>query len=196
MRYALVNDVETLLYLVNQGALTFHPYLSRVGSLNRPDFVLFDLDPGRATFTDVVTIANELHGLLDGQKVESFPKTSGKSGLHVLVPWHRAGGYDEARAWAMENAQKLVAELPDIATVERAKAEREGRVYVDVMQNAKGHHAVPPYVLRAVPEATVSTPLKWSEVTAKLDPKDYTIKSIFKRLKGGAKADLMGELVR
>ena len=183
VQYALVNDLRTLLYFVNQGTLTFHVWFSRVQDLDRPDFVLFDLDPGGAKFTDVVKIANALHRILDGQKVKHYPKTSGKSGLHILVPWTRRGGYDEAREWAMENARRVIDELPDIATVERSKAEREGRVYVDVMQNARGHHAVPPYVVRATPGATVSTPLDWKEVNARLDPKRFDIRSVFARFK-------------
>jgi len=79
--------------------------------------------------------------------------------------------------------RQVIEELPDIATVERSKAEREGRVYVDVMQNAKGHHAVPPYVVRATPGATVSTPLDWKEVNARLDPKRFDIRSVFARFK-------------
>jgi bifunctional non-homologous end joining protein LigD len=192
--YCLVNDLDTLLYLVNQGTITFHPFLSRVQSLDRPDYVLFDLDPGGAKFTDVVKLANTLGDLLDARKVESFPKTSGKSGLHVLVPWRDKGGYDEARAWAMGVAEEVVDALPDLATVERFKAQREGRVYVDVVQNARGHHAVPPHVLRATPQATGSTPLDWKEVNAKLDPKRFTLATITKRLKG--KKDPMAPPVR
>src|SRR5215813_6807841 len=100
VEYALVNDVKTLLYLVNQGALTFHPWFSRVGSLDRPDFVLFDLDPGKAPFENVMRAAKALHQELNRESVDSFVKTSGKSGLHVLVPWQGDGGYDEARDWA------------------------------------------------------------------------------------------------
>src|SRR5262249_17259487 len=80
-RYALVNDAETLLYLVNQGTLTFHVWFSRVADLDRPDFVLFDLDPGRATWDDAVAVAGALHGILDGEGIESLVKTSGKTGL-------------------------------------------------------------------------------------------------------------------
>jgi bifunctional non-homologous end joining protein LigD len=192
VRYALVNDVDTLSYFVNQGTITFHPFLSRAQDLDRPDFVLFDLDPGGAKFTDVVRIARTLHEVLDAHKVESFPKTSGKSGLHVLTPWTRPGGYDEARAWAMEVAQQVIEKLPALATVERLKSEREGRVYIDVIQNARGHHAVPPYVLRPTPLATVSTPLDWKEVTPKLDPKQFTIKTVLPRL--AKKPDLMAPL--
>jgi bifunctional non-homologous end joining protein LigD len=193
VRYALVNDVDTLAYLVNQGTITFHPFLSRAQDLDRPDFVLFDLDPGGAKFTDVVKIARTLHDVLDSQEMESFPKTSGKSGLHVLTPWNGPGGYDAARAWAMGVAQEVIGELPDLATVERLKSEREGRVYVDVIQNARGHHAVPPYVLRPTPQATVSTPLDWKEVTPKLNPTRFTTKTVLPRF--AKKPDPMASLI-
>jgi bifunctional non-homologous end joining protein LigD len=151
VRYALVNNEEALLYLVNQGALTFHVWFSRVGSLDRPDFVLFDLNPGQATFADAVTVAHELHTILRPRQNKVFLKTSGKTGLHLLVPWTADGGYDEARSWDLGVARRVVAALPEQATVERSKASRGRRVYVDVMQNARGRHLVPPYVLRAVP---------------------------------------------
>jgi bifunctional non-homologous end joining protein LigD len=180
--YALVNDTATLLYLVNQGTLTFHPWLSRTQHLDRPDFVVFDLDPGTATFADTVAVAKQLHTILAGEKIPSYVKTSGKTGLHVLVPWHQAEGYAAARAWATDIALRLVAELPDTATVEQRKNIRQKKVYVGVMQNARGHHVVPPYVLRAVPQAMVSTPLTWAELTPALDPRRYTLKTIFRRL--------------
>ncbi len=195
VRYVLVNDLDTLLYLVNQGTLTFHTWFSRVEDLDRPDFVLFDLDPGAASFADAVAVARELHGILKGEGVEAFVKTSGKTGLHVLTPWEQDGGYDEARAWALEIAERVVEALPEQATVERGKAKRHGRVYVDVMQNAKGHHAVPPYVLRAVPGAPVSTPLEWRELTPDLDPKAFNLKTIFRRL-ARKKRDPMAGLTR
>lgn len=182
VHYALVNDERALAYLVNQGTLTLHTWFSRTADLDRPDFVVFDLDPSGAPFAHVVQIARTLHKLLDAASVASFPKTSGKSGLHILVPWDERGGYDEARAWAMELAERVVAALPDVATVERSKAARGGRVYVDVMQNARGHHAVPPYVIRATPTATVSTPLEWTEVNGRLDPRRFTIATVPKRL--------------
>jgi bifunctional non-homologous end joining protein LigD len=181
VHYALVNDLDTLLYLVNQGTITFHVWFSRVKTLDRPDFVLFDLDPSEATFKEAVTVARRLRDAFDERNVPAFPKTSGKTGLHVLTPWKQKGGYDEARAWAMEIAEQVVGDLPDIATIERSKAKRDGRLYLDVMQNAKGHHAVPPYVVRATPEATVSTPLDWKEVNARLNPKRFDLKSALAR---------------
>jgi bifunctional non-homologous end joining protein LigD len=189
VHYALVNDEHTLAYLVNQGTVTFHVWFSRVKDIDRPDFVVFDLDPSGAPFEHVVRIAQTLHKLLDAAKVDSYPKTSGKSGVHILVPWRTTGGYDEARAWAMKIAERAVEALPDIATVKRSKAARGGRVYVDVMQNARGHHAVPAYVVRATPEGTVSTPLEWREVNAKLDPKRFTMDVVLKRV--AKKGDLL-----
>jgi bifunctional non-homologous end joining protein LigD len=181
--YSLINDLRSLLYFVNQGVITFHVYFSRVQSLERPDFVLFDLDPGVAPFRNVVTIAKAIHSILDAQKLKNFVKTSGKSGLHILAPWNKGGGYDEARAWAMEMAENVSEKLSEIATVERSKSARKGRVYVDVMQNVLGHHAVPPYVLRATPDATVSMPLEWNEVNHRLDPTRFTLKNALARLK-------------
>ena len=182
VQYVLVNDEATLLYLVNQDTLTFHVGFARIADLNRPDFVLFDLDPGQAGFTDAVAVAKVLHRILQAEGHKAFVKTSGKTGLHVLTPWETEAEYDEARAWALGMAQRVVEVLPDQATTERRKAKRGKRVYVDVMQNAKGHHAVPPYVLRAVPGAPVSTPLRWQELTPELDPKAYNLTTIFRRL--------------
>jgi bifunctional non-homologous end joining protein LigD len=178
VRYVLVNDLSALLYLVNQGTLTFHPWLSRVGSLDRPDFVLFDLDPGEATFSDAVKVARRLREELTDPVV----KTSGKTGVHVLVRWQEPVGYDAARAWALKVASRVAAEMPDVATVEIRKAKRGPRVYIDVLQNARGHHAVPPYVLRAVPGAPVSTPLQWSELRPDLDPMRFTLRTVPARL--------------
>jgi len=182
VHYVLVNDTPTLLYLVNQGTLTFHVWLSRIGNIDRPDFVLFDLDPGRASFADAVAVARHLHLTLKADGHNSCVKTSGKTGLHVLVPWKYEGGYDDARAWALEFAQQVADELPDQATTEIRKAKRGLRVYIDVMQNARGHHAVPPYVIRAVPGAPVSTPLSWRELKPQLDPAQFNVKTIFRRL--------------
>ncbi|MDB5312390.1 MAG: ykoU [Gemmataceae bacterium] len=193
--YALVNDRATLLYLVNQGTLTFHPWLSRVADLDRPDFVLFDLDPGPAAFGDVGAVAKAIKAELDEDGVESVVKTSGKTGLHVLTPRTQDGGYDGARAWALDLAERVAEALPDRATVDIRKAKRGGRVYTDVLQNARGRHAVPPYVVRPTPGATVSTPLNWREVTGGLDPAAFTLKKVIARL-ARQKADPMAGFLK
>jgi bifunctional non-homologous end joining protein LigD len=192
VHYVVIDDVATLLYLVNQGTLTFHVWFSRITDLDRPDYVLFDLDPGRASFADAVAVARQLHSILTAEGRLDFLKTSGKTGLHVLTPWKEEGGYEPARAWAAGVAERVVEALPKQATVARSKAKRGRRVYVDVMQNAKGHHAVPPYVLRAVPGAPVSTPLNWTELTPALDPAQFNLRTLFRRLAGLRRDPLAG----
>ncbi len=178
VRYALVNDLPSLLYLVNQGAVTFHIWSSRISDPDHPDFVLFDLDPGGAALADAVVVAKQLHELLGQQGQKALVKTSGKSGLHVLVPWQREGDFDEARQWALDIARQAGDKLPHLATVEIRKAKRAGRVYIDVLQNARGHHAVPPYVVRAVQNASVSMPLQWRDLSPDLDPTRFTVRTV------------------
>jgi len=182
VEYAVVNDLRTLLYLVNQNAITFHTWFSRAAKPDVPDFVLFDIDPHQSTFANAVKVAKALHEILDEEGIENFVKTSGKSGLHVLIPWNsKSGGFDKARGFAAGIAQRVADALPKIATTERSISARGARVYVDAMQNAKGKHAVPPYVLRATEGATASMPLKWSELTAKLSPRQFDLKTALKR---------------
>jgi bifunctional non-homologous end joining protein LigD len=195
--YALVNDAETLLFLVDRGALTFHVWLSRVLELDRPEVVLFDLDPGRATFGDLVDVTRRLHAILTAEGDQAFVKTSGKTGLHVLVPWRSEGGYDEARRWAHGIAERAVAAIPEGATLEIRKARRGRRVYLDLLGNAAGHCVVAPYTLRAVPGAPLSTPLEWPEVKAALDPARFNLRTIFRRLtrrRGDPMAGLLSTL--
>jgi bifunctional non-homologous end joining protein LigD len=181
--YTLVNNEHVLAYLANQAVVTIHPFTSRTQNLHRPDYLVFDLDRGEAPFTDAVKIARKLRELLEAQDVVPFVKTSGKSGLHIMTAWKGDGGYEPARTWADGVAEAVVKELPRIATTQRSKAARGGRVYVDVGQNGPGKHIVPPYVVRATPEATVSTPLDWDEVTEKLDPGAFTMEAVLKRVK-------------
>jgi bifunctional non-homologous end joining protein LigD len=197
--YTLVNDVDTLLYLVERGALTFHVWLSRVPELDRPDVVLFDLDPGRAAFGDLVEVTRHLHAILTAEGDQAFVKTSGKTGLHVLVPWRSEGGYDDARRWARGIAEKAVAAIPEWATLEIRRDRRGRRVYLDLLGNAAGHCVAAPYALRAVPGAPVSTPLEWPEVKATLDPARFNLRTIFRRLarrKGDPMAGLFSALAR
>jgi len=195
VQYVLVNDVETLAYLVNQGTVTFHINFSRIQSLDHPDFVLFDLDPGDAPFTDAVRIARQIHAVLNPQNIPAYVKTSGKSGLHVLTPWRQPGGFDQARDWALRIARQVVQAHPKIATTERRINARAGRVYVDVMQNVLGRHAVSPFTVRATPQAAISTPLQWRELTARLNPAKFNLKTIRARL-ARIKSDPMAPLLK
>jgi bifunctional non-homologous end joining protein LigD len=187
VKHLVVDRPETLLWLANQSALTLHMWSSRVEHLSEPDYAVFDLDPGkdgdpRKAWEDLVTVATALRGLLEELKLGSVPKTSGKRGLHVLVPLARGHTHQDALDFAVSVVAALEKGLPDLATTERSIKERNGRLYLDPFQNGEGRTLVAPYSIRPTDEASVSTPLRWSEVTPALDPSAFTIKTLPARL--------------
>jgi bifunctional non-homologous end joining protein LigD len=180
--HVVVDRPEALLWLANQSALTLHMWSSRVGHLEEPDWVAFDLDPGSGTFDDLIQLATTLRRHLEELGLNSVPKTSGKRGLHVLVPLAPGHTYEQIREFAHEAFCVVAKAHPELATTERSIAKRKGRLYLDAGQNAWGKTLVAPYSLRALPHAPVSTPLKWSEVTRKLDPTRFTLTTLRRRL--------------
>jgi bifunctional non-homologous end joining protein LigD len=183
-----VKSPDALLWLANQSALTLHMWSSHAPTLEEPDWVLFDLDPGKGTWGDLITVATAMRKKLESLGLESFPKTSGKRGLHVLVPIRRGYTHEQATRFANDVANQVAAQVSDIATTERAINKRHGRLYIDAGQNGRGKTVVAPYTLRAVEAASFSAPLKWSEVTRRLDPSRFNIKTLRKRL------DAVGDL--
>ncbi len=192
--YFICDNEEGLVYLANLGTIPLHVWASRVDSLERPDWCVLDLDPKGAPFGDVVTIARAIRTLCDEIGLPSYPKTSGSTGLHVLIPLGRQLTFDQGRQLGEFLATVIVRRLPDIATVERALPKRKGRVYVDFLQNGHGKLIVAPYSVRPMPGATVSTPLSWSEVKRGLDPAKFTIRTVLTRLKR-RKSDPMATVV-
>ncbi|MBI2553293.1 MAG: DNA ligase D [Candidatus Rokubacteria bacterium] len=176
--YLIVNDVETLRYVVNLGTIPLHLWSSRLGSLDRPDWLILDLDPKGAPFTDVVKVAQALHRILGELDLPNYVKTSGGTGLHVLVPLGARYTHEEARTFARLLALLGVEAAPEIATIARPVRAREGKVYVDFVQNGHGRTVVGPFSVRPLPGAPASCPLRWEEVTARLDPARFTIKTL------------------
>jgi len=178
LEHFLVDDVEGLAWIANLGTIPIHVFASRVGSLDRPDWCVVDLDPKDAPFADVVTIARALRHLCRELGLPSFPKTTGQKGLHVLVPLGRKLGHAEARTLGELLSRTIEAELPAIATTARAIPARRGRVYLDYLQNGQGKTIAAPYAVRPRPGAPVSAPLRWTEVNARLDPARFTIRTV------------------
>jgi bifunctional non-homologous end joining protein LigD len=189
----VVDSVETLQYLANLAALTIHQWCCHVPpgvtgragidhALARPDYVVLDLDPGDGTWAHLVEVALAVRTLLEALHLESVVKTSGKRGLHVLVPIAPGPTHDEATGFAERVARAVAKVLPAIATVERMKEKRGGRLYVDFGQNGEGRTIVAPYTIRARDGAVVSAPIRWDEVTESLDPTRFTIKTILDRV--------------
>jgi len=180
--YFVCNELRTLLHVVNSGAIPLHVWSARVGSLERPDWLILDLDPKQAPFATVVTIARHLHGLLDGLGAANYVKTSGQDGIHVMVPLGGLLSHDEARSLAEAIARTVVADLQELATVTRPVAARGDKVYVDHLQNGRGKLIAAPFSVRPRPGAPVSMPLAWRDVTQRLVPARFHIGNAAARL--------------
>jgi bifunctional non-homologous end joining protein LigD len=173
--YLVVDDVEMLRYVANSGAIPIHLWASRIPSLERPDWLVLDLDPKGAPFTDVVRVALALRRILERLELPSYVKTSGATGLHILLPLGARYTYEQCRTFARLLAVMGVEAEPGISTVARPLRARGGKVYIDFGQNGHGQTIVAPYSLRPLPGAPASCPLEWREVTPRLDPARFTL---------------------
>jgi bifunctional non-homologous end joining protein LigD len=180
--YFLCNERDALLYVINMGCIPLHVWSARRGSIERPDWSILDLDPKGAPRRDVIAVAQAIHGLLEPLGAPHYVKTSGQQGLHVLIPLGGQLTHAQSTAFAEVLARLVASALPEIATVARALGERGGKVYVDYLQNGYGKTIAAPFAVRPLPGAPVSTPLRWSEVTARLDPARHTIATVPQRV--------------
>jgi len=205
IEHFLVDDVESLLHVVNLGSIPLHVWSSRAPDLARPDWCVVDLDPKEAPFAHVVRIARALHALCEDLGLPAHVKTTGQAGLHVMIPLGGQCTHAQGRDLALVLARRIADELPDIATLARSIPARGGRVYLDCFQNGQGKTIVAPFAVRPRPGAPVSTPLDWSEVNGRLDPRRFTIRNVPGRLarKGdplrpvlAGKPDLVAALAR
>ncbi len=190
INYMLCQNKETLLYMANLGCIEINPWISRIQDLDRPDFLILDLDPLDIDFKYVVETALAIRKMFDDLGVECFCKTSGKTGLHILVPLGGKYGYEQVRQFAEIMAILAQQKLPKFTSVERNPAKREKKIYIDFLQNRVGQTLTAPYSVRPVEGACVSTPLHWKEVNEKLNPKHFTIESTLKRI------DKMGDIFK
>jgi bifunctional non-homologous end joining protein LigD len=182
IRYPLVNDELALLWMVNMGCIDMNTWYSRVDRPDRPDWVLFDLDPSPDVgFKETIRVALLIKDVLDALGLESFPKTSGADGFHVLVPIGRRHTYADTREFAEIVAGTLARMHPGLVTTEWSKRKRRG-VLVDANQNGEGKTIASVYSVRPREGAPVSTPLRWDEVSEDLDPSDFTMEAVLGRV--------------
>jgi bifunctional non-homologous end joining protein LigD len=183
------NDRSTLLFLVNLGCIDHNPWMSRIDSLDNPDYMLIDLDPQACSYEKIVEAALVVRAKLDRAELESYPKTTGGDGMHIFVPLIARYTYEQVRSLAELLATLVATERPDLFTTPRAIAKRDkGKVYFDWQQIARGKTISAPYVLRAYQGAPVATPLAWREVTPRLRPDQFNIRNALVRF------DRMGDL--
>jgi bifunctional non-homologous end joining protein LigD len=181
--YPICNSDAALVYFANQGGVAFHVWTSRTRTPDRPDLLVFDLDPPDGRFELAREVARRLHELLDDLELPSFVKTTGGKGLHVVVPTDGAAPFGDVHALCGAIAARFTAQHPELATTEFYKKDRKGRLYFDVMRNAPGATFVAAYSLRGTPDAPVSTPITWDELEApSLRPDGFRLRDIRARL--------------
>lgn len=180
--YLICNDKETLLYMANLGCIEINPWNSTIKNIHNPDWLVMDLDPANENdFHIVVETAQVVKQIMDELETECLCKTSGATGLHIYIPLGAQYDYDSIKILGELIASEVQTRLPDITTIERSIKKRNGKLYIDYLQNRRGQTLAAPYSARPKPGATVSTPLEWSEVNEKLHPSQFTIKNVLKR---------------
>ncbi|MGE5654188.1 MAG: non-homologous end-joining DNA ligase [Bacillota bacterium] len=181
--YVIADNLPTFAWLANQGCIEMHPWLSRIGSLPLPDVVVIDLDPAEgATYEHVREVAFLVKRILDEFGLISFPKTSGSTGLHIYVPIDNVYSYYTVGEFVRYIGDLLVKVYPERVTNERLVKNRDGKVYVDYLQNREGKTLAGVYSIRPHPGAPVSTPITWSEAET-VYPRDFTIKTVPERVR-------------
>ncbi|WLD94517.1 non-homologous end-joining DNA ligase [Alkalihalobacillus sp. AL-G] len=179
----ILNDLATLVWLGQYGALELHVPFDQYTRPNHPTDLVFDLDPSTDDFDLVLKIALELKGVLDGMGLKSIPKTSGKSGLQVYVPVRPEYPFEQTRKVNKFIADYMLEKLPKKITLDRVKKRRGNRLYFDYLQLWKGRTMAVPYTVRATKHATVSTPVTWQEVQHGFKPTDFTMDKVIQRVK-------------
>lgn len=180
--YVVGGELVTQLALVNLGCIAIHVWGSRRQNPRKPDWICFDLDPDSGKFADAARVGLKLKEALDALDLVSFPKTSGKKGLHVFVPIQPGPDADQVREFAGTLGHRLARAYPKEVTMESRIASRKGRVYMDPFRNGFAQTVVSPYSVRHAPKAPVSTPLAWSEVKPTLKPAAFNLGNFGERL--------------
>ena len=183
LRWIVGGDLNTLLYIVQLGSIEVNPWNARIGHLNKPDWIVIDLDPEGIGFRSVIDVALTVKAVCDEWRIPAYPKTSGKTGIHIYIPMQAKYTFEQGRNLAHLIALEVNKRQPKITSVERKPEKRRNKIYLDYLQNREGQTLAAPYSVRPTPDATVSTPLHWDEVNHRLDPKKFTIKNTTARLK-------------
>jgi bifunctional non-homologous end joining protein LigD len=184
IHYMVVDDVGTLLHVIQLGCISLSPWSSRIASIENPDFSILDLDPGDdCSFEQVIEVAILAREILDEMGLRGYAKTSGATGIHVAVPLEPVYTYEDARVLAEVVAREAGRRRPDlITTVRTVKARPQDKVYFDYLQNVPGKTVASVYSVRERPLAPVSTPLRWDEVKSGLRPEHFTIENFAERI--------------
>lgn len=181
--YLLCQDEATLAYMINLGSIEINPWSSRVQHLERPDWGVIDLDPEVIGFVEVKRTAQIAHNILQKIGAKHFLKTSGATGLHIYLPFEPKHDYEQIKNLIHLIVTFIHQELPEITSLERLPKKRQGKIYLDYLQNNRGQTLAAPYSVRPRPGAPVSAPLEWDELKKDFEPRDFNIQNIEKRIR-------------
>jgi bifunctional non-homologous end joining protein LigD len=180
--FMLCQDEASLIYMINLGCIDLNPWNSTVRKLENPDYLIIDLDPEGVGFKEVVKVALTVREFLEKMDIVSFPKTSGSRGMHIFVPMGAVYTHEQVRQFAELLCIHIQAEIPELSSIKRSPSLRQGKVYLDYLQNGKGKTLASVYSVRPKKGATVSAPLEWSEVNVTLDMEMFTMKNMMRRI--------------
>jgi len=190
----ILESKEAIAYMANLGTIPIHIWSSRIPHLERPDWLLFDIDPKGSTTESAVKVAQATGAALREVGLRPYLKTSGQMGLHVMVGLKPNYTYEQARMFSELIARLVVTRIPDLATLNRGVRSRHGKVYIDYLQLGHGKTIAAPFAVRPLAGAPVSTPLRWDELRAKLDPAAYNIRTVPKRMARMSRDPFIGVL--
>jgi bifunctional non-homologous end joining protein LigD len=195
IHYLVCDSLDSLLYMIQLGCIEINPWNSRTNHLPKPDWAVIDLDPEAIGFEEVIKVAQVVRTLCGELKIPSYPKTSGKTGIHIYIPLKAKYDYEQTKQFAQLLATLAHQRSPGTTSLERSPKKRQGKIYIDFLQNREGQTLAAPYSVRPTPAASVSTPLHWDEVKKGLQPFGFTIKNILKRLdrEGDLWSPVMGQ---
>jgi bifunctional non-homologous end joining protein LigD len=181
--YVMIKDLPGLISLVQMGVLEMHPWPARADNVERPDFLVFDLDPSEEVpWKAIIAGAQELRERLEDAGLTTYLRTSGGKGLHIVVPIARRNTWDEVKAFAKSVADKMTSDAPDRYIATMSKAKRRGKIFIDYLRNQRAATAIASYSTRARAGAPVAVPIAWDELSARTRPNMFNIKNTPKRL--------------
>lgn len=177
----IIANQKSLLYLVNQGTLIFHSWLSNTKNIHNPDKIVFDFDPIDLDLKKLKFAVKEMKKIVEHYGLIPFLMTTGSRGYHIVIPIKPKYHFDVIHEFAKKLAQELVNKYPKIMTTNPILKKRKGRIFIDYLRNSYGQTSVTPYSVRAIEKAPIATPIEWQEL-GRIKPQQFTIKNIFKRL--------------
>jgi bifunctional non-homologous end joining protein LigD len=177
----IIANQKSLLYLVNQGTLTFHSWLSNTKNIHNPDKIVFDFDPSDKDLKKIRFAVTEMKKIIENYDVIPFLMTTGSRGYHIVIPIKPKHSFEIVHEFTKKLAQELANKYPKLMTTNPILKERKGRVFIDYLRNSYGQTSVAPYSVRAIEKAPVATPIEWKELS-RIKPQQFNIKNIFKRL--------------